>query len=362
MLLTIITINYNGSENTIKLLKSLQEQIDPSIGLGANQDFQIIVVDNASGEADFKTLFEFVNGTTSQVVLLRNGENLGFSGGNNVGIRKAIEMETDLVKSPPGNNEAPREASGQASWVILLNNDTWVEKDFIACLKAELSELSGIVGVPLLEGDRMAYYGKIEWLKPTLRHVYENPKSEILNLKAKVPTEKLLRELPPKQIQNSKFQTQNILNFDSYNPNFYIIGGAMAIHRDVFEKIGLLDKKYFLYFEDADFSLRAKKINIPISIAKSVMIHHNTSSSTKKLGSALLLRYHYRNALYFNLKNGPWRIKLLGWPWSWIIILKQILKVMIYHNREESLAILKGVFDFYRNRMGKIKAGENTGK
>src|SRR3989338_3171435 len=102
MRLSIITINYNGSEDTIKLLESLQNQTD--------HGFQVVIIDNASEEADFKTLSSFVNETTSsrfyplpsddnkiedprfvksesgQVVLLRNEQNLGFSGGNNVGI------------------------------------------------------------------------------------------------------------------------------------------------------------------------------------------------------------------------------------------------------------------------------------
>ena len=56
----------------------------------------------------------------------------------------------------------------------------------------------------------------------------------------------------------------------------------------------------------------------------------------------MLLRYHYRNALYFNLKNGPWHIKLLVWPWSWLIITKQIIKIVVGKNKEQSLAILKG--------------------
>ena len=134
----------------------------------------------------------------------------------------------------------------------------------------------------------------------------------------------------------------------------YAIGGGVAIHRDVFEKIGFWDEKYFLYFEDADFSLRAQKAGIPVTIAPDVMIYHNSSSSTKKLGSPLLLRYHYRNALYFNLKNGSWYIKMAVWFWSFWIVKRQILKIICRYKTEESHAILNGVFDFYHHRMGKI--------
>lgn len=312
MKISIITINYNGSESTIKLLNSLNSQTD--------RDFSTIVTDNASEEVDFNNLEQEINRgilLDRMPLLIRNKENLGFSGGNNVGIKKALEMGTE--------------------WVVLLNNDTWAETGFAVSIKAIFGQKQGIWGLPMDEGGKIAFAGKIEWLKPTLRHIYAegNPKSEILN---------------PKQsskIQNSKFKI-----LDS---RAYVIGGAMAIHRDVFEKIGFLDENYFLYFEDVDYSVRARKNNISIEILDKPLIHHTPSSTTKKLGKPMLLRYHYRNALYFNLKNGSWYIKLLVWPWSWWIILKQILKIMMHHNREESVAILKGVFDFYFNKLGKIK-------
>ena len=292
MRISIVTLNYNGSGETLKLLKSLQEQSD--------KNFEIIVVDNASEEADFATLQnginKLVNITTSHVVIVRNSENLVFSEGNNIGIRQALQ--------------------NGANWVVLLNNDTWVEEGFIERLKAVLSVKNGIVGIPLIEGDQTAYCGKIQWLKPTLIHI---------------PT----RQVGYQQI--------------------YAIGGAMALSKEVFEKIGLLDEKYFLYFEDADFSVRTRRAGFDISIADNLSVHHHISSTTKKLGSPLLLRYHYRNALYFNRENGPWYIKLLVWPWSWIIIVKQLAKLIMKKNVDQSRAILAGVTDFYKNKMGKIR-------
>lgn len=286
MKITIITINYNGSENTKKLLDSLRNQTD--------QDFEIILIDNASERQDLENLKQYVwPGTNLNLTI--NPQNLGFSGGNNVGIRRALQNGAD--------------------WVVLLNNDTWAGDDFITRLKADLEGKEGIVGLSLNEGDKTAYAGKIEWLKPTLAHVYESADKQ----------------------------------------NVYAIGGAMLIHKSVFEKIGLLDEKYFLYFEDAAFCVRARKNKIPVSIHYDIMLYHSVSSSTKKLGSPLILRYHYRNALYFNLKNGPWHVKLLVWPWSWIIILKQMIKILNGKNKEQSRAILNGVGDFYRKNYGKLR-------
>lgn len=292
MKLSVVTINYNSSENTINFLKSLAEQTD--------KDFRTIVIDNASEETDFSRLTEAVE----DAFLIKSDKNLGFSGGSNIGIKEASKNGSD--------------------WVVLLNNDTLVERGFVASLKAELSHLGGIAGIPLDEGDYTAYCGKIGWLKGTLGHIY------------------------------SPIYAENLTR----NPRYYAIGGAVAIHKDVFSMVGFMDEKYFLYFEDADFSIKAERAGFKLTFLEEPKVRHQVSSTTKKLGSALLLRYHYRNALYFNLKNGPWYIKLLVWPWSFWVVIKQLLKIMFMYRQNESSAILKGVFDWYIGRMGKIKNGQ----
>ena len=78
--------------------------------------------------------------------------------------------------------------------------------------------------------------------------------------------------------------------------------GWLLIHRPS-KKIGYFDENYFLYFEDADLSMRAHEAGVPIAFPTKPIIHHTVSTTTRKLGAPLLLRYHYRNALYFNLKR-----------------------------------------------------------
>src|SRR3989344_8112494 len=142
----MVTLNYNGSKETLELLKSLQEQSPHQSKHGTGQadtDFEIIVVDNASEEADFANLQIGINQLIhsfplptfnvghSRVKVVRNSENLGFSGGNNVGIRQALQNGAD--------------------WVVLLNNDTWVEGYFMERLKAVLRVKNGVVGILLVE-------------------------------------------------------------------------------------------------------------------------------------------------------------------------------------------------------------------
>ncbi len=289
MRLVIVTINYNSSENTIKLLESLKNQVD--------KGFEVIVVDNNSDDVgilmDYKT-------QETNIIYIKNDHNLGYSGGNNIGIKMAL--------NPP--------AGGGANWVLLLNNDTWVESSFIQHLESNLEGKEGIIGLAIDEGDRIAFGGLVQWLKPTLKHIYN----------------------------------QVGLN----NSRAYAIGGAMLIHKNVFDKIGFLDENYFLYFEDADFCQRARKAGILISFLPEIKISHSVSASTKKLGSPMLLRYHYRNALYFNLKNGPWYLRLVLWLWRLGIMTKQLAKIILGKNKEESLAILNGVLDYYKRSYGKI--------
>ena len=217
MNLTIITINYNGSEETIKLLESLKDQTD--------KNFDILVIDNNS-KPEQKAILKNYRTNETNVLFIENDRNLGFSGGNNVGIKKAFQ--------------------NRANWVLLLNNDTWVETDFIARLKANLGAQEGLWGIPVYESGQLAYGGRIEWLKTPseMHHIYDKNYS---------------------------------------GKDRYVIGAGMAISRAAYEKLGPMDEHYFLYYEDTDYSVGAMKNNVPIGYCQEPMIHHGISQSTSKL-------------------------------------------------------------------------------
>ena|SRR3989344_1607539 len=295
MKITVSTINFNGAEKTIKLLESLKKQGD--------LDFEVVIIDNDSELSDFAKLKEWLASRSLSSHLIRS-KNLGFSGGANASIKKSLELGTD--------------------WVVLLNNDTWVESNFIEKLRILLASYQGIIGLPMDENkEGIAMGGHLQWLKARLSHGHRYIKDRRPGLNKKSPVR-------------------------------YAIGGGMVIHKSVFEKIGYFDENYFLYFEDTDYSVRAAKKEVPITFLTEPLVHHGVSASTKLLGIPALLRYHYRNALYFNHKNGPWYIKVLVWCWSGWVIGKQLTKILFGHKPTESLAVLKGVFDFYFGRMGKL--------
>lgn len=296
MNISIITLQYNRSDATISFLRSLREQTD--------RNFLCVIVDNGSDQVHRTALREWLEKNPlpfKHEVLWE--KNTGFAGGVNTGIRNAMERE------------------GELEWYILLNNDTVLPANFIERFTADVKRREGIVGIPMDEDEGIAYCGRIQWLRPFLSHVYSLDHNE----KERLPD------------------------------NTYVIGGGMAISRTTIEKIGFMDIKYFLYFEDADYSIRAHRAGIPLFIID-VPIRHFTSSSTKSLGSALLLRYHYRNALYFNIIHGPLWVKFLVLPWAALVIAKQLVKLVIRREPEKSKAILAGVRDFLMDRCGKLSS------
>ena len=286
---TIITVNFNGSEETCELLRSLERQTD--------RLFDVIVVDNDSEAADREAIAAYAATSTLRLDVIYSEWNRGFSGGCNLGIRKALAQNTD--------------------WVLLLNNDTTVDPGFLESIHRQLPGRPSIVGIPLNEGDRTAYAGRIRWLASTLPHVDTHPSVD--------------------------------------STMTYAIGGGMLVHRDVFERIGLLDERFFLYFEDAEFSMRARRAGIPFLWLSHPSAKHRESASTAKLGSPLLLRYHMRNALLFNALQGPWWVRISLLHWSILSMVKQGMKMVFMPDRRSpSRAIALGIVDFYANRFGKI--------
>lgn len=329
--ISIILVQYNNSDDVVKCLESIRNSIKNqvlSIKENRNQasDFvlDIIVVDNASDPKHLEITKNYLDLHKFELntCYLTFTTNSGYSGGNNVGIKYALEHGAD--------------------YVLILNPDTTLEPNAISkMVKVAGSEAKiGAVGPVIDEGFRKIYGGKIQWLKPELSHIQK----EAPNKTSGAGGESFLRVLASKS--------------DSRRPYVrgknFLTGACLLIKRDVLEKTGLFDERYFLYFEDADLCLRIQKAGFKLAIAEKALIHHQVSAATSKLGSARLLRYHYRNALLFNLKNGPWWAKVLLPFWSLGIMIKQSVKIILNRERLISRKILLGVLDFHLNQFGKI--------
>ena len=187
-------------------------------------------MDNASSDGTV----EYVKDKFPSVKIIANSENLRFAGGNNVGIKYALERNAD--------------------YVLLLNNDTEVAPDFLPELvrAAENDKSIGIAGPKIYyyEGNKMIWFagGKVEFWKGWISHIG-------------------IREPDYGQ-------------YDFAREVDYITGCCMLVKREVIEKIGKLDESFFIYGEDADWSLRASRAGYSLVYVPSSIIWHKVSASS----------------------------------------------------------------------------------
>lgn len=207
---------------------------------------QIIVVNNDARLLSAKDFGQ------KNILVLNNKKNLGFAKGVNVGIRYALGLHADAI--------------------LLLNNDIQVKKTFISILLQTLEDYKniGIVGpaIAFLKNKKTVYDigGSIDMLTGKTSH------QEV-----------------------EKVENKNIL-FPQY-----ITGAVMFIRKEVFEKIGFFDEDFFLYYEDADFCLRARMAGFLIGVNPSLSLHHLLSKTIGKL-TPFAVFYQTQSALIFGKK------------------------------------------------------------
>jgi GT2 family glycosyltransferase len=274
----IIILNYNGKEFIKKTLSGVLRINYPN--------FEVVLVDNNSEDGSF----EFIKREFSKITLIKNSQNLGFSAGNNIGIEYALERGAD--------------------YVFLLNYDTEVEKNFLSSL-VEIMEKDGKIGIasPIIlneDGSKIWFSGgKIDWLRMKSIHEDDNKKNNYLGSE-------------------------------------YLSGCAMLIRSEVFRQVGLFDEDYFLYWEDADFSVRVKKAGYKLVVCPESRIIHLEKSQGKKEKKIYWL---VLSGLIFFKKNSPLILK----PYIFFYIFLRKLKNWKDIRRKKSFineAVQKAYQDF----------------
>jgi len=285
----IIILNFNQEPDTVECILSLKKM--------SYTNYRIILVDNGSADGSGKRIKE----KFSEIELLRSGENLGFSGGCNYGIRHSLK-------------------SGLAGYVLLLNNDTKVNENLLTALLAVAQKdnrigIAGALEFYYSQPDRLRMAGSrfIWWLGG---HV-------------------LIRSI------TSEFKEVQ-----------YVSGCCMLIKKEVIEKIGLLDERFFAYYEDADFCLRARCAGFKVAAARDAKVWHKV---TKVLGVKNPREYYIytRNQPLFVLKNCP-KIFLVNY---FAVYFLKVFARLIYFpmtlRRDIAVAIFEGLADFFRGNFGK---------
>jgi GT2 family glycosyltransferase len=292
----IVILNWNGYEDTSELLESLRKI--------SYSNYKIKVVDNNSSQNDVEKL-ETKYGNEVQIISCK--ENLGFAGGNNIGIKISLQQNADFI--------------------LLLNNDTTVEPNFLEILvnKFETDERAGIVA------PQINYY---------------NETRRVWSAGGKISKIRASGFADSDKVETEIIQTDKLVEFVS--------GCCMLIKIEVFQNVGLFDEHFFLYTEDTDFCFRARKAGYKIYLAPRSKIYHKVNRSTYKNFSLLPLYYTTRNRLYFAKKNfqGILLITIL------YIALSMSLKSFIWlcTGKLKNICIIYKAFkDFLLNQMGKTE-------
>src|SRR3972149_6527749 len=203
-----IILNYNGLKDTLECLDSIKRlKTDKS-------DLEVIVVDNNSSDGSHESLKKIPD-----IKLIQNEENLGYTGGNNVGIKLAL--------------------MDQANYLIIINNDTILDPLFLENILSATKE--GDIISPKIYFEKGYEFHKERYAKSQLGKViwYAGGQIDWQNI--------LGIHLGVDEIDNGQFSKSKEIDFAT--------GACMLVKREVFEKMGFFDDKYFLYLEDMDFSV-----------------------------------------------------------------------------------------------------------
>ena len=281
MSVSIIILNYNKTQDTIDCLKSLKNQ--------TYENFEILLLDNGSEYNSYlelkRELEQFKEDL--EIVLIRNKVNLYFAGGNN----KALKM-----------------ANGD--YICLLNNDTIVSPAFIEIM-VEFLEKNPDAGM----------------ISPKIK-VYKN-RNYIWYAGASVNLRKanvsVLRGGYESDPQNQKYNEVELTD--------YAAGTALFLKKEVIDNIGLLDEIFFMYFEETDWNLRAKKKGYKIYYVPTTIIYHKVSPILGKKARLLKQFFIKRNSQILVWKHAKF-IDLLIFYLGYSL---KFLKIML-------MAVIQGKF------------------
>lgn len=277
----IVVLNWNGWKDTLDCLASLAKLDYPR--------YEVVVVDNGSTDGSE----EKIRDAYPSVTVLQTGANLGFAGGNNVGIRYAMEQGADYV------------------W--LLNNDTVVDREALKALvtEAESGDAVGMVGSKILYHDAPGRIwfagGEVNTRTGRTRHAGMNEVDSI-------------RWNAPRDVD-------------------YASGCSMLVSRGIVEDIGLMDEIFFMYFEDLDWCARARNSGWRIRYQPKSQVWHKVSQSSRFRSSNM--RYQFsRSSIFYARKHGSPSLLALGGQ----VFLRQVVSGLVRGDPKSAIAAVRGAW------------------
>ena len=246
-LVSIITVNYHQAALTADFLRSVQQYTQSG-------EVEVIVVDNGTEE----NLEYFFKGIYPAVIYLQSQENLGFAGGNNLGIRHAT-----------------------GDYLLLLNNDTEITAGFVQALRRELD---GRPDIGLLS-PLILYYEN----KSKIQYAGYTPMNYLTGRNTGIGT------MDDDNGQYNQVTTET----------GYCHGAAMICRRADLQRVGLMDEGFFLYYEELDWCEKFMRSRLKIGFTGKAKIYHKESMSVGK-ESPLKTYYMVRNRWLFIRRNAKW--------------------------------------------------------
>jgi len=253
----VVILNWNGKADTLECLKSVRAVDYPN--------FEAVVVDNGSADDSVPAIKAHFPG----VSVIETGENLGYAGGNNVGMRYAMQQGAD--------------------YVLLLNNDTVVDRSLLAALTRAALKLGddAILAAQIYfhaEPERIWYAGG--QIVPETATTYHEGYRSVAGIAAH-----------PDVVETG-----------------YASGCAFFIATRLLSRLGLFDERFFLLYEETDLCSRARALGVKSYVVRDARVWHKVSVSFGGMESPTYTYFHFRNRLLWaekHLSLGP-RIMLYG--------------------------------------------------
>ncbi len=292
--LSITIINYNGLKDTCELIDSIPFK----------EDMEVIVVDNASKQNESS----IISKRYPKVKVIRSQQNLGFAGGNNLGIKEA-----------------------QGTYVLLINNDTYFKEFNIDALieRLESSDKIGIICPKI----------RFTWGSNPIQFAGYTPLSDIT-------------------VRNQAigFGEEDYGQYDTPHKTPYAHGAAMLIKREALKKVGLMPECFFLYYEEIDWSMMFTRAGFEIWYDPACTVYHKESQTTGQ-NSPLRTYYITRNRLLLVKRNYKGFNKYLSYIYLiGIVGLRDIIKYSLTRKAKLKKAVLKGLKDFFNCQFSIINS------
>lgn len=281
----LIIVNWNGLEHLKLSLPSLNKQ--------THQKLQVYVVDNRSSDGSVA----YIKRYWPTITLIEAEKNLGFTGGNNLGIKQAL-------------------ADG-ADYLLLLNNDTEVAPDMVEKLVAYMDS-SPKVAIAQPKLLLMDYRDTLDscgsWLSKTgfLLHY--------------------------------GCEEKDGPQYSKITPIFTIKGAAMIVRRQLIDEVGMFDDDFFAYFEETDLCWRAWLAGWQVSYAPVTTVYHKIGGSTKKIGSPIINYHSFKNRIMSLMKNLQWYNLVWMLPLHTVLVIGFSFIYFAARRWQSGLSIYKAIF------------------